>query len=148
MIKESLSDSLEEYLETIFDIINLKKAAKAKDIATRMKVAGSSVTGALKSLKDKGLVNYEPYDLITLTSKGEKMARKVILRRDTLEKFFTAGLFIDKEKALESANKMKHQVPPIVVERMLQFLKFIGTHPDYRPIWTDDNEFVPMNDLK
>ena len=136
-----LSSSLEKYLETIFDIISKKKAAN------RMNVAGSSVTGALRSLKEKGQVNYEPYDIITLTTAGEKVARQVILRRDTMVKFFTAGLFLDEDTAMDAANEMKHIGSPLLVERMLQFLKFIGTYPEHRPIWTSDRGFVPRIDL-
>ena len=53
-----LSASLEDYLEAIFRLINEKGAAKAKDIANHMKVKRPSVTGALKSLAKKNLINY------------------------------------------------------------------------------------------
>ena len=65
-----LSASLEDYLETIFLIVQKKQAARAKDISIELKVKASSVTGALRQLSEKGLINYAPYDIITLTSKG------------------------------------------------------------------------------
>ena len=62
-----LSSNMEDYLEAIYHISSKKQAARAKDISDRLKVNKSSVTGALRSLSEKGLVNYAPYDLITLT---------------------------------------------------------------------------------
>ena len=55
---ESLSASLEDYLEAIFHIVSEKRVARAKDISKRMHVNRSSVTGAMHSLAKKKLVNY------------------------------------------------------------------------------------------
>ena len=81
----SLSESLEDYLEAIFHIESKKQAARAKDIAQRLNVKNSSVTGALHSLSEKGLINYAPYDLITLTPKGKTVANGVVRRHEALE---------------------------------------------------------------
>ena len=54
---ELLSSNMEDYLEAIFHISKEKQAARAKDIADRLMVNKSSVTGALRSLSEKGLVN-------------------------------------------------------------------------------------------
>ena len=66
-----LSASLEDYLKAIFRIVAVKQAARAKDISARLSVSNSSVTGALRTLADRGLINYAPYDLITLTPLGQ-----------------------------------------------------------------------------
>ena len=69
-----LSKSLEDYLEVIYHIVVVEQAAKAKDIAQKMQVKASSVTGALRQLAERDLVNYTPYDQITLTRKGMEVA--------------------------------------------------------------------------
>ena len=53
-----LSASLEDYLKAIFRIVAVKQAARAKDISARLNVSNSSVTGALRTLADRGLINY------------------------------------------------------------------------------------------
>ena len=73
-----LSASLEDYLEAIFHLVAEEQVARARDIAKRLKVGQSSVTGALHALAEKGLVNYAPYEVITLTHKGEAAAREVV----------------------------------------------------------------------
>jgi len=49
-----LSESLEDYLEVILELEQDHKVARAKDIAEKMGFQRSSVTGALKSLGEKG----------------------------------------------------------------------------------------------
>ena len=61
-----LSASLEDYLEAILHLVTEKQVARSRDIAKRLRVNRSSVTGALQALAKKGLVNYEPYEAVTL----------------------------------------------------------------------------------
>ena len=86
--REALSSNMEDYLEAIFHISAEKQAARAKDIALRLKVNKSSVTGALRTLSEKGYVNYTPYDIITLTAEGQVLAKDVVRRHETLKDFF------------------------------------------------------------
>lgn len=69
-----LSASLEDYLEAIYNVIQEKQAVRSKDIAETLKVSRSSVTSALHALADKKLINYAPYDIITLTTGGRNRA--------------------------------------------------------------------------
>ncbi len=71
-----LSASLEDYLEAIFQIVAEKPAARVKDIAKKLNVAGPSVTGALQALTERKLINYAPYELITLTPKANRWPRR------------------------------------------------------------------------
>jgi len=71
ILTDTLTASLEDYLEAIFQIIAEKQAVRPKDIARRLKVSNASVTGALRSLAEKKLINYAPYDVISLTTDGK-----------------------------------------------------------------------------
>ena len=71
-----------------------EKMCRAKDIADRLQVNKSSVTGALRSLSEKVLVNYAPYDIITLTAGGEKLAKDIVRRHETLKDFFVKILLL------------------------------------------------------
>jgi len=68
--EKPLSESLEDYLETILGIVEEKQAAKAKDVSARLGVNASSVTGALHALRERGLINHAPYDIVTLIRKS------------------------------------------------------------------------------
>ena len=134
---EGLSESLEDYIEAIFHIETRKHASRAKDIADRLQVSSSSVTGALRLLSEKGLVNYAPYDIITLTPKGKEMARDVVRRHKTLRNFFVKILAVDDAAAEEAACKMEHGIPAVVLERITQFVEFLETCPRIGDMWLE-----------
>lgn len=71
-----ITASLEDYLETIYEIIEEKQGVKAVEVAKRLNVNRSSVTEALKNLANKNLVNYSRYDVISLTPLGIDIAKK------------------------------------------------------------------------
>ena len=85
---EKLSDSLEDYLESIYHLVGKQDVARSKDIAEAMKVSRASVTGALKILSEKQLVYYKPYGYTTLTEKGREVAVKIARRHEVLAQFF------------------------------------------------------------
>ncbi|MGW8161867.1 MAG: metal-dependent transcriptional regulator [Desulfobulbales bacterium] len=125
----SLSASLEDYIEAIAHIVAAKKVARGKDIAKRLQVSRASVTEALRALSKKGLVNYEPYEVITLTDKGREAAEDVIRRHGALKDFFIKVLSINDTIAEESACRIEHAAPPEVIDRLIGFVKFIEVSP-------------------
>ncbi len=72
-----LSESLEDYLEIILDLEKTHKVARTRDIAEKKGVKRGTVTGALKSLGEKGLITYEPYSFVTLTQKVQQLPRRL-----------------------------------------------------------------------
>lgn len=124
-----LSSSLEDYLEAIFHIEAHKRAARAKDIAQRLRVKASSVTGALRLLAERGLVNYQPYGLITLTPDGLQTARDIVLRHEALYEFFTNVLGMGETAAQQAACGMEHAMSRPVLERFVQFIDFTRLCP-------------------
>jgi DtxR family Mn-dependent transcriptional regulator len=124
-----LSASLEDYIETIYHIVEEKQVARAKNIADHLSVSRASVTEALRTLSSKGLINYAPYEVITMTPLGKEVAEDVIFRHNTLKKFFIRILTIDNEIAEEGACKIEHSAPPQVISRMIDFMKFVDSYP-------------------
>lgn len=137
---ETLTASLEDYLKAICHLVYEKQVARAKDIAKRLKVNRSSVTGALRSLADKNLINYEPYGLVTLTSKGEKTAQEVIRRHEVLRDFFVKVLSVNKSDAEIGACKMEHVIPLSILEKLVSFVEFIEVCPRGGADWIKDFE--------
>lgn len=141
MDETKLSASLEDYLEAIYHIAKEKGAAKAKDISTRLDVNSSSVTGALKSLSKRGLVNYAPYDLISLTPDGTILAVDIVKRHESLYKFFVSVLAINKPVAEEAACKIEHVISRTVLKRLIEFAAFCESSPKGRVIWVEGKGF-------
>ena len=107
---ESISAKLEDYLEAIFGIVAENRVARVSDIAARMGVQMPTVTGALKHLAEHGLVNYEPYQYVTLTDRGIEIARNTTRRHRVLKRFMTDVLGLSDETAEQDACGMEHAV--------------------------------------
>lgn len=124
-----LSASLEDYIEAIYHIVEEKLVARSKDIAARLDVSRASVTEALRALARKELINYAPYEAITMTDRGRKIAEDVIYRHNSLKRFFIEVLNIDEATAEEAACKVEHAAPSEVIAQMLNFMKFLQVCP-------------------
>jgi len=130
-----LSENMENYLETILDLEKTNKVARAKDIAERLELQKGSVSGALKVLKEKGLINYKPYSFITLTPKGKKIAESVFRRHRVLQDFLQNVLQIDHQKAEDAACRMEHAIDEETLERLVAFIDYINTCPRAGEDW-------------
>ncbi len=128
-IAEGLSASLEDYLEVIFHLEQSNRVARAKDIADQMNVQRASVTGALKALACRGLINYSPYSYITLTQPGRSIAKDIIRRHDTLKDFFVTALQMEPDDAEANACRIEHAIDPLAIDRLVRFLEFIKICP-------------------
>jgi DtxR family Mn-dependent transcriptional regulator len=137
----TLSSSLEDYLEAIFHIESEKQAARVKDISRILKVNMSSVTGALRSLAEKKLINYSPYEVITLTKKGKKIAQDVILRHQSIRDFFVKVLHVEEKLADEGACRMEHEIPGEILKRLIKFVKYVETCPHVSTEWLKESEY-------
>ncbi|MFP4215779.1 MAG: DtxR family transcriptional regulator [Phycisphaerae bacterium] len=145
-VQIDLSASLEDYLEAIFRIVQEKSAARAKDIGKRLNVSRSSVTGALHALAERELINYAPYDVITLTDKGRVVAEDVVRRHEVLRDFFVKVLAIDRKDADAAACKMEHAIPETVLERFVEFVEFVERCPRGGSKWIKGFGYYCDND--
>ncbi|MCE5341261.1 MAG: metal-dependent transcriptional regulator [Planctomycetaceae bacterium] len=123
-ITKQLSSSLEDYIEAIYNLSREGKVARSRDIADILDVTRASVTGALKLLNDKGLVDYRPYGFIHLTEKGVQEAKSVVSRHNIIESFFVNVLGVDKQTAEQAACKAEHALGQVVISRLLDFTEF------------------------
>lgn len=132
-----LSENMENYLETILYLEKTNKVARSKDIAERLGLQKGSVSGALKVLKGKGLINYSPYSFITLTSKGKKIAESIHRRHEVLNDFLQNVLQIDADKADNTACRMEHVIDEETLERLVAFIEYINTCPRAGEDWLE-----------
>ncbi len=131
----SLSASLEDYLEAIFNLSGESNEARSKDIAKLLGVSRSSVTGALRILKEKGLAYYEPYYSITLTKSGRKAAAEIARKHNILKSFFINVLGIEADTAQRAACKAEHTMGPEIITRLLSSIEFVTKNGEKGSNW-------------
>ena len=116
-----LSASQEDYLEAILNVADASGVARSTDIAVSLGVAKPSVTGAIKLLAHRGLVNYKPYGCVTFTQKGFSQAGRVAQRHEIIKTFFVDVLGVDADIAQKAACKAEHLLGPVIISRMRDF---------------------------
>jgi len=123
---ENLSSSLEDYLESIYNLAGDSNITRSRDIADDLGVSRASVTGALRALKEKNLVNYQPYNYISLTDSGKITAAEIANKHEILKSFFIEILDVNKETAQQAACKAEHALGPDIITKLLSFVEFVG----------------------
>jgi len=114
-----LSESLEDYLETIVHVQQERDGVRSRDIAAERGVSTASVTGALRALARRGLIDYEPYGTIMLTTEGRRLGRQILGRHNALRELLENRLGIPREKAASVACRMEHAIPADIIGKMI-----------------------------
>ena len=112
-----MTQSLEDYIEAIYMLIDTGKPAQVRDVARMVSVKMPSVVKAIRELKSLGLVEQEPYSNIELTEKGVRVARK-ILGRHTLLRTFLMKLGVGRANADKDACLMEHILSAETLEKI------------------------------
>jgi len=123
--KAVLSDSLQDYLEAVYVLVQRDRVARMNRIAAHLGVGKSSATGAVQALAERGLVHYDPYQFITLTPRGEAAARQIVRRHGVLKDFLVKVLGVSEVEAEAAACKMEHAIKGPVLTRFVRFLQFV-----------------------
>ena len=125
----TLTTSMEDYLETMLQLFQEKKGIRVSDIAKHMEVSKPSVTGALQVLARQGLVHHDPYDVISLTSTGEKAARGILRRHEILRRFLRDILALPESDAEATACGMEHEISVEVTEKLVDLMDSMAKCP-------------------
>jgi len=119
---------IEDYLEVISELIDLKGYANTIDISRYLNVSAPSVTKMLQRLGENGYLEYEKYRGIHLTSKGTSMADNVRQKHGTLLEFFKM-LGINHEIANQDAEGIEHHLNPQTIKQLRKFVTFLKSNP-------------------
>lgn len=124
-----ISSALEDYLETVYLLVQEHGFARVKDIAKARAVKAASVSIALRKLSELDLVRYVRREYIALTPTGEQAGRRVFTRHRLLTRFFEEVLGMGAEAAGEQACAMEHSLTDDAMGRLVHFFEFLGNCP-------------------
>lgn len=123
------SQTAEDYLERIHELIEEKGYARVVDIASSLKVKQASVTSMVQKLGELGYLNYEKYRGLILTDKGREIACNIQQRHETLSRFFS--LFgLDPEIQRQDIEGIEHHLSPATFEFLADLAQFFEEHPE------------------
>ena len=139
------SVAVEDYLKTIYALTQRTEPASTSAIADRLGIAAGSVTGMVKRLAERGLVEHVPYYGARLTSNGQRDAVRLIRRHRVLELFLVQVLGYTWDRVHEEAERLEHAVTEELIDRMAAVLGEPASDPHGAPIPDNQGRFVDAN---
>ncbi|MBI2006408.1 MAG: transcriptional regulator [Nitrosopumilales archaeon] len=127
-IREGSSTRMEDYLEVISELVELKGYATTLDISRYLSVSAPSVTKMLQRLDDAGYLEYEKYRGINLTQKGKQIAGTIRQKHGILLEFFEI-LGIGSDTANRDAEGLEHHINPKTIKQLRKFITFLKSNP-------------------
>src|SRR6478752_3327447 len=124
----SRSTAVEDYLEQILDLINTKGYARVADIAQGLRISQASVTNMVQRLDAEGLLKYEKYRGLVLTTAGETLARN-ITRRHQLLSDFLGLLGLEESVIYHDVEGMEHHISAPTVKAIEALTAQLRRHP-------------------
>lgn len=104
-----VNESAENYLETILILSKELPVVRSVDIANELGFKKSSVSVAMKNLREKQHITVDKSGFITLTPSGREIA-EMIYERHQLLSAWLIQLGVEKKTAVEDACKIEHVI--------------------------------------
>ena len=120
---------MEDYLEVISELVELKGFAISRDISNYMNVSPPSVTKMLKRLDEDGFIDYEKYQGLKLTARGKIIANEIRQKHSDLLEFFEM-LGIDGFTANHDVEGIEHHLNPKTTKQLRKFIVFLKSNPE------------------
>ena len=108
-VRMNINESAENYLETILKLSKTLPVVRSVDIANELGFKKSSVSVAMKNLRQKEYITVTDAGFIYLTDSGKTLAEHVYEKHKLLKGWLCA-LGVPEENAAEDACKMEHVI--------------------------------------
>lgn len=116
------NESSENYLETILMLSKKLPVVRSVDIATELGYKKSSVSIAMKNLREKNHITVTDAGFIYLTDSGKAIAEMILERHEFISDWLIS-LGVPAEIALEDACKIEHDISKESFEAIVKFVR-------------------------
>ncbi len=122
------SESTEDHLERIQELVERKGYARVADLAASLRLSTSAVSNMVRRLARRGFVNYERYRGFTLTPAGCQVAHHIKARHKTLTELLEL-LGLDPETVGGEVEDVEHHLRPQTLAAFAKLVRFWQTNP-------------------
>lgn len=122
------SESTEDHLERIQELVEQKGYARVADIAASLGLSRSTVSNMVRRLARRGFVNYEKYRGFTLTTEGRAVADHVKVRHQTLTEMLQL-LGLSSETIDQEVEVIEHHLRPETLRVFAKLVRFWQANP-------------------
>ncbi len=120
------NESAEDYLETILVLSEKKPFVRSVDVADEMGFKKSSVSVAMKHLRENEMITVRPEGYIELTEEGKHIAEMIYERHRVISSWLIS-MGVTEDIALEDACRIEHDLSPESFAAIKGYLETHGT---------------------
>ena len=120
-MKDKVSESKENYLETILILQNKNGEVRSIDIAAELDFSKPSVSVAMKNLREDNCIKVDDNGYITLTKRGREIAERVY-ERHLLFTDWLVSLGVPEDIAAEDACRIEHDISAESFEAIKKYI--------------------------
>jgi DtxR family Mn-dependent transcriptional regulator len=138
---EIITQTIQDYLKTIYSILENADSASTTELATRLSITPASVTGMIQRLSSTTpqLVNYRKHQGVTLTPAGKRAALEVIRHHRLIETYLVKTLGYSWDEVHSEADLLEHFISENFESRIAKALGNPSRDPH--------GELIPTADL-
>lgn len=128
--------TVENYLKAALQISlkSHREWVSTGELATALNVSPGTVTSMLKTLAELRLAAYKPYEGVSLTPAGRRLALRMLRRHRLIETFLAQTLDLTWDQVHEEAENMEHAVSDVLIDRIDAYLGHPASDPHGDPI--------------
>jgi len=145
---ENISGAIEDYIKAIYQLNRGQGPVTTTALAEHLRVAPASVTGMLRKLADRKLVEYERYRGVSLTPEGEQIALRVVRYHRLSERYLAEVLGLTWDLVHAEADKWEHILSETVASRMDAAMGHPSTDPHGEPIPRADGAIAERDERR
>ncbi|MEM7228792.1 MAG: manganese-binding transcriptional regulator MntR [Planctomycetota bacterium] len=114
--RDHASETAEDYVEAIADVVDDRGACRVTDLSERFGVSHVTVIRIIQRLERDGFITTEPYRPIKLTAKGKRLARSCRERHEIVYRFLLA-IGVEPRVAAIDSEGIEHHVSAATLAR-------------------------------
>lgn len=130
--------STEDYIKAVYKLEVKGERATTRALAEQLQVSDASITDMVKKLSERGLLRYQRYQGVELTSRGKTIALSILRRHRLWEMFLVQFLGYSWDKVHDEAERLEHVTSTELEHRLDKILGFPRVDPHGHPIPNKD----------
>lgn len=135
----STSFAEENYLKIIYRLSESNpNEISTNEVAEMIQTKAASVSDMLRKLSEKGWVNYQKYQGVRLTDKGQKIALSIVRKHRLWEVFLVEKMGFNWDQVHDIAEQLEHIESEELINKLDEFLGFPKVDPHGDPIPNKD----------
>lgn len=142
---DDLTPIAQDYLKVIWSAVEWgDPPITTKGLAARFATTQANVSETMRRLHRQGLVNYQPYKPVTLTSLGQRLAVTMVRRHRLLETYLAEALGYGWHEVHGEAERLEHAVSDEFLDRIDLLLGHPQIDPHGDPIPALNGDWAPQ----